>query len=102
MRYQAMQTVLETPDAPTPLEKVALETYVPPAKPSLIGLSRAEIAERLAAIGRSEEHTSELQSHSDLVCRLLLEKKKVENNAAAVQVAAHAALVDPGAHRDPV
>src|SRR5215204_7183097 len=25
---------------------------------------------------RSEEHTSELQSHSDLVCRLLLEKKK--------------------------
>src|SRR5438034_8619119 len=27
---------------------------------------------------RSEEHTSELQSHSDLVCRLLLEKKKRE------------------------
>src|SRR5438132_7708149 len=27
---------------------------------------------------RSEEHTSELQSHSDLVCRLLLEKKKIE------------------------
>src|SRR5437773_5789387 len=26
--------------------------------------------------GRSEEHTSELQSHHDLVCRLLLEKKK--------------------------
>src|SRR5476649_3000694 len=30
----------------------------------------------LAAGSRSEEHTSELQSHSDLVCRLLLEKKK--------------------------
>src|SRR2546421_9436572 len=29
-----------------------------------------------AAIPRSEEHTSELQSRSDLVCRLLLEKKK--------------------------
>src|SRR5438034_2911758 len=28
---------------------------------------------------RSEEHTSELQSHSDLVCRLLLEKKKESN-----------------------
>src|SRR5260221_7429049 len=27
---------------------------------------------------RSEEHTSELQSHSDLVCRLLLEKKKMK------------------------
>src|SRR5438132_14119818 len=30
----------------------------------------------LTARCRSEEHTSELQSHSDLVCRLLLEKKK--------------------------
>src|SRR5438132_4499780 len=30
---------------------------------------------------RSEEHTSELQSHSDLVCRLLLEKKKKENKS---------------------
>src|SRR5437773_7791409 len=29
-----------------------------------------------ASLGRSEEHTSELQSHHDLVCRLLLEKKK--------------------------
>src|SRR2546428_2130915 len=29
---------------------------------------------------RSEEHTSELQSRSDLVCRLLLEKKKNNNN----------------------
>src|SRR5437773_9626628 len=28
---------------------------------------------------RSEEHTSELQSHHDLVCRLLLEKKKKNN-----------------------
>src|SRR2546421_8008056 len=28
---------------------------------------------------RSEEHTSELQSRSDLVCRLLLEKKKINN-----------------------
>src|SRR5947207_12044134 len=30
----------------------------------------------VAGGARSEEHTSELQSHSDLVCRLLLEKKK--------------------------
>src|SRR5206468_10605411 len=30
----------------------------------------------LRLLGRSEEHTSELQSRSDLVCRLLLEKKK--------------------------
>src|SRR5260370_17064511 len=29
--------------------------------------------------GRSEEHTSELQSHLNLVCRLLLEKKKLDH-----------------------
>src|SRR4051812_9352312 len=34
------------------------------------------VARRLQ-IGRSEEHTSELQSHVNLVCRLLLEKKKM-------------------------
>ena len=33
-----------------------------------------------ATTARSEEHTSELQSHSDLVCRLLLEKKKKKRN----------------------
>src|SRR5260370_12009150 len=32
----------------------------------------------LAGAGRSEEHTSELQSHLNLVCRLLLEKKKTQ------------------------
>src|ERR1700674_2128165 len=37
--------------ANAPLEKIALETYVPPAKPSLVGLSRVEIAERLGEIG---------------------------------------------------
>src|SRR5436190_15519709 len=35
---------------------------------------RARLRQNRAS--RSEEHTSELQSHSDLVCRLLLEKKK--------------------------
>src|SRR5438034_3279613 len=35
--------------------------------------------DRFLSRGRSEEHTSELQSHSDLVCRLLLEKKKKTN-----------------------
>src|SRR5260221_10539690 len=34
------------------------------------------VGDRRAPVLRSEEHTSELQSHSDLVCRLLLEKKK--------------------------
>src|SRR5438132_9272615 len=38
----------------------------------------------LSPRGRSEEHTSELQSHSDLVCRLLLEKKK--NNQSTYSI----------------
>src|SRR5256886_10848955 len=41
--------------------------------------SRPDVARRFAAVWkkRSEEHTSELQSQSNLVCRLLLEKKKI-------------------------
>src|SRR2546430_5739962 len=39
--------------------------------------------ERQPAIWRSEEHTSELQSQSNLVCRLLLEKKKKRYSARA-------------------
>src|SRR2546421_7869859 len=35
--------------------------------------------------GRSEEHTSELQSRSDLVCRLLLEKKKIPKKIVHTQ-----------------
>ena len=42
-------------NAGAPLEKVALETYQPPAKPSLVGLSREEIAERLGELGVAEK-----------------------------------------------
>src|SRR6266540_6456368 len=44
-------------------------------------LERRPLAGRVIAVPetRSEEHTSELQSHHDLVCRLLLEKKKKKN-----------------------
>src|SRR6266540_6495662 len=36
----------------------------------------ATVSRSIGSARRSEEHTSELQSHHDLVCRLLLEKKK--------------------------
>src|SRR5437773_6199523 len=42
---------------------------------------RLELVDQAATLTpdlRSEEHTSELQSHHDLVCRLLLEKKKTK------------------------
>src|SRR5690349_25160611 len=48
-----------------------------PTKPSTTKPdSNAETRNSTRQCGRSEEHTSELQSRRDLVCRLLLEKKK--------------------------
>src|SRR5688572_17850604 len=46
-------------------------------------LARTEVASRVK--WRSEEHTSELQSQSNLVCRLLLEKKKKKTNEKAIK-----------------
>src|SRR2546427_5693939 len=40
--------------------------------------------DRHTAVARSEEHTSELQSQSNLVCRLLLEKKKTNKRTHAM------------------
>src|SRR2546421_6472568 len=57
---------------------------------------------------RSEEHTSELQSRSDLVCRLLLEKKKIKTDEYRPELPARSELVSlplnqsntpPPAHR---
>src|SRR5260221_10067698 len=45
-------------------------------RPNFFSNSRKFISMIVGRVQRSEEHTSELQSHSDLVCRLLLEKKK--------------------------
>src|SRR4051812_50003816 len=45
--------------------------------PRRLGLRRPPVEER------SEEHTSELQSHVNLVCRLLLEKKKQDKHAVS-------------------
>src|SRR5436190_13860645 len=58
------------------------------------GREHVEAARRAAAAdpgrrGRSEEHTSELQSHSDLVCRLLLEKKNYQIEVKASHVVEH-------------
>src|SRR5436190_18104184 len=53
-------------------------TYNMSSNPSRKVLAVVDDREHFAG-GRSEEHTSELQSHSDLVCRLLLEKKKTSN-----------------------
>src|SRR5690625_6456809 len=45
-----------------------------------VRMFRTDGGETGSATGRSEEHTSELQSRGHLVCRLLLEKKKTKTN----------------------
>src|SRR2546427_9360912 len=46
-------------------------------EPAQAGVGVGDRRQHLLALARSEEHTSELQSQSNLVCRLLLEKKKI-------------------------
>src|SRR2546421_7109824 len=69
-------------DGRHPLHSQCLVWYHDPAARRKAGAAGKRLvqegrgaAERTTAL-RSEEHTSELQSRSDLVCRLLLEKKK--------------------------
>src|SRR5437588_1542917 len=50
---------------------------------------------------RSEEHTSELQSHSDLVCRLLLEKKKTKNTTSISNTCTTTGRVTTSIHIEP-
>src|SRR5437667_6354548 len=66
-----------------PILLIAISTRPPPAWIMPSGPVRtpapACAVRYPAQAARSEEHTSELQSHHDLVCRLLLEKKNVES-----------------------
>src|SRR2546430_4849127 len=58
--------------------------------PAPVPWQERDWAERLEkAIERSEEHTSELQSQSNLVCRLLLEKKKKKKKQYTVTHNSH-------------
>src|SRR5436190_16991914 len=70
--------------ATTEIYTLSLHDALPISVSRLGGDGEGELfgAERPSPLGRdrSEEHTSELQSHSDLVCRLLLEKKKKKKN----------------------
>src|SRR5438067_8092323 len=53
-------------------------------------------------IYRSEEHTSELQSRFDLVCRLLLEKKKKSNVNSILQTLIQSPPTPPNTHATPL
>src|SRR5215218_5814537 len=63
--------------ATTEIYTLSLHDALPISSPRAASCRGRSAARRATECGaRSEEHTSELQSHSDLVCRLLLEKKK--------------------------
>src|SRR5260221_4288428 len=66
--------MIRRPPRSTLFPYTTLFRSLPGARP--VGIVPGLVFGEVGAIGRSEEHTSELQSHSDLVCRLLLEKKK--------------------------
>src|SRR3712207_8696128 len=67
------------PNAPADRRDVAPEAAAPKQQPEDLQLKKALelLRENKPAQTRSEEHTSELQSRQYLVCRLLLEKKKI-------------------------
>src|SRR2546430_10787300 len=71
-------------NVPPTVTVFAFTVYVTSELPVTTGLTFAQVSAREyyacgVTTARSEEHTSELQSQSNLVCRLLLEKKKKEN-----------------------
>src|SRR2546430_12070983 len=63
-------------DSGTPCREELMLCFRATVRPLLIALATASTLGLPPGDGRSEEHTSELQSQSNLVCRLLLEKKK--------------------------
>src|SRR5690606_10721932 len=58
------------------IRRLAAEELGVPVSPYRFVATFEDYRDAIAALGRSEEHTSELQSRENLVCRLLLEKKK--------------------------
>src|SRR2546430_6861079 len=55
-----------------------------PARSSQVAQDAHAMTASALTVSRSEEHTSELQSQSNLVCRLLLEKKKKSNTHTTI------------------
>src|SRR6266496_6864822 len=71
--------------ATTEIYTLSLHDALPIYARWTIGRMLPEWPAALSCVRRSEEHTSELQSRRELVCRLLLEKKKNECAAAAIE-----------------
>src|SRR5260370_6579316 len=83
--------------ATTEIYTLSLHDALPISPQHGLGLSHgghAGVADQRIDLDRSEEHTSELQSHLNLVCRLLLEKKKKKTHIPDHQTKARAISAD--------
>src|SRR2546428_2033328 len=78
--YTTLFRSAHCPEKPRPGKPPQAPCSVPPPQPCPPECGGGT---EQGACGRSEEHTSELQSRSDLVCRLLLEKKKKHNSTVS-------------------
>src|SRR5256885_5836736 len=90
--YTTLFRSLGEPHTPAPPRQAAVCQALPGGKVRGIASQRADAGELL----RSEEHTSELQSPCNLVCRLLLEKKKnsmMNMRVMQMQNNSHSALI---------
>src|SRR5207247_6940067 len=75
--------VLKSTDSPLTIENIELPPPATSLRDAFVTGPRAEgPTTRSTVSARSEEHTSELQSRVDLVCRLLLDKKKTQYSGA--------------------
>src|SRR5258706_1624605 len=80
INYRAVAPLPTTPVLPRPLPTTPELVAPLPTTPELVA-PLPTTPELASSVARSEEHTSELQSLTNLVCRLLLEKKKQTNTA---------------------
>src|SRR2546421_6332827 len=89
LRNSAIGVVRIGPDLWPPFDGAAADS-----RPQAISPERHRPSSHSGSYSRSEEHTSELQSRSDLVCRLLLEKKK-KNRKYQTSELPHSHLTGP-------
>src|SRR5690349_25174653 len=74
--FAAIENQIIIPNTESESANVVLTSAVGTRRHSWMPIQPSAVDTRSAGMWRSEEHTSELQSRRDLVCRLLLEKKK--------------------------
>src|SRR5438477_732414 len=92
-RSGPLRIFLSTEAVSTEIYTLSLHDALPISSKSVKSTAQAcpvrsrERAKSTRAPSRSEEHTSELQSHVNLVCRLLLEKKNLEHGIRRVHLA---------------